>query len=128
MEISAYIAKIVALIYLSVSLGFFFSGKYYKRELVKMLDNAGLMYLGGVMALMIGFIIISVHNTWVKNWTVLVTRIGWLSLVKGVWLLVFPGTSAWFKPMFKADRMAIFGIVTLALGLVFGYFGFLAQV
>jgi len=77
------------------------------------------------MALVVGFLIVSNHNVWVQDWTVLVTIIGWLALLKGVLIFLAP------KFLIKLSasilkKTNLIGLCAIILGLVFGYFGFLA--
>jgi len=67
MSTSILIARILAIIYLSFGFGLIFSSNYYKKEIPKLLDNTGYLFLGGIMAIIAGFLIISYHNHWVKK-------------------------------------------------------------
>ncbi|HXE97217.1 MAG TPA: hypothetical protein VN642_12460, partial [Dongiaceae bacterium] len=84
MELSILIAKIVSVIYLSASLGSFFSKDYHLRISEDMFKNAALTYMMGSVTVVFGFLIVNYHNLWGSDWTVLITIIGWLSLIKGV--------------------------------------------
>lgn len=42
------------------------------------------VYLSGVLMFVAGLAIIRSHNTWVRNWTILVTLTGWFSLLLGL--------------------------------------------
>lgn len=126
MTISVFLARLFAIVYLTFSVGFFLNADYYKKTLSRLLDDFGAMYLGGFMSLVAGFSIISYHNIWENNWTVLITIIGWGALVKGVFLLVFPKSLSIFKPLFKAENLDKFIFIPIIIGLVFAYFGFLA--
>jgi len=35
--------------------------------------NAGLTYMMGLLAVIVGFLIVHYHNLWAKDWTVLIT-------------------------------------------------------
>ena len=125
MEVSFLIAKIAAVIYLSASLGGFISRDYYRRLSEDMYRNAGLTYLMGFLAVIVGFLIVHYHNLWVKDWTVLITIMGWLALMKGVLIIVFPKFVQHVSKSFLTDRaLQIYPYVTLMFGLLFGYFGF----
>ena len=92
-----------------------------------MLDNQACLILSGFMAIIIGFLIIENHNNWVKNWTVLITIVGWAALVKGVLLLVFPNSFKMYKPLLESNLLTnILTPLVLLFGLVFAYFGFYA--
>jgi uncharacterized protein YjeT (DUF2065 family) len=125
METSVFIAKLLSLMYVVVGLGMLFSGAYYKKALSEMLKQSGFMYLGGLMALFIGFLIVFFHNVW-EGWPILITLVGWLALLKGVVLLVFPkAMMKWAGSMYKSLNPSAIGVIALILGFVFGYFGYL---
>jgi uncharacterized membrane protein HdeD (DUF308 family) len=41
------------------------------------------VYLSGVLMFVAGLAIVRVHNVWARNWTTLVTLVGWLLLLLG---------------------------------------------
>ncbi len=47
-------------------------------------------FLNGVLLFVGGISIIRVHNFWFRNWTVLITLIGWLTIILGVLRMFFP--------------------------------------
>ena len=126
MELSLFLAKVIATVYLSVGVGALFNKDYYKK-LDAILNNIGVMYLSGFVAIILGFIMVELHNVWVSNWTVLVTIVGWAALVKGIFILAFPEFMIKMsKSLFSGGLMNAFPYITLILGLIFGYFGFIA--
>ncbi len=127
MDTSLLVARIAAVAYISMALGMALSPDYYKHELAKLMDNAGFKFLAGFMALVLGMLIVAEHNLWESNWTVLVTLIGWISLLKGVMLLVLPNAMGPFKKLLKGENMRkIVSPLCWVLGLIFVYFGFVA--
>ena len=126
METSILIAKIISVIYLSFGVGLLFNTSFYKKGIEKLLDSAEFMMLGGIMAIIIGIVIIEFHNNWIKNWTVIITLIGWIALIKGILLLAFPKSMVFFKPMFQFKNLYKFlAPLVILFGLVFAYFGFI---
>ena len=127
MELSILIAKMFAVVYLMVGLGMLFSPGYYQKAMAEMLKNPIVFYLGGILAVLAGFLIVTYHNIWESSWVVVITIFGWLALLKGFMFLTFPGHVTFWQGMFKSkSQMPIWAIVVLALGLFFGYFGFVA--
>ena len=125
MELSILIAKITSVIYLSAALGGFFSADYYRRLADDMYKNTALTYMMGFIAVIVGFLIVHYHNSWERDWTVLITITGWLALIKGVLIIVFPKFIQRLSEPFFTDRaLKIIPYVTLSIGLLFGYFGF----
>ena len=125
MELSVLIAKILAVIYVSAALGAMFSANYYRRLIDDLFNNAGLTYVSGFLALMVGFLIVTYHNLWGRDWTVLITIVGWLALTKGVLLIAFPEfVRSYSRPVFAGRGLKVFPYIAMALALLFGYFGF----
>lgn len=125
METSILIAKIISLLYLSFGIGLIINPDFYKKGIENILESAGYMILGGLLAIIGGVLIIEYHNNWVKNWTVVITIIGWIALIKGVLLLSFPKFMVFFKPMFQhEDLYKYLAPLVILFGLVFAYFGF----
>jgi len=125
MDLSVFIAKITALVYLSAALGAICSANHYRKLLDDMFKNAGLSYLMGFTAVIVGCLIVNYHNIWEANWTVLITLLGWLALIKGVLIIALPGFVQRFSDlMFKGWGFKIFPYAAILVGLLFGYFGF----
>ncbi len=123
METSILVAKILGIAYISIGLGVLFSPGHYKKLFSDFDKNPTFVYLGGIMALLAGFLIVNFHNIWIKDWVVVITVVGWLALVKGVLLLIAPkvilGMS---KPLLK--NLKLIGLFALVLGLLVSYLGF----
>ncbi|MCK5460611.1 hypothetical protein KAI58_01355 [Candidatus Gracilibacteria bacterium] len=125
MELSILVAQIVAVVYISIGVGLLLNGDYYRKVFDAMISEKGTMYLGGALALVVGFLLVKNHNIWEMDWTVLVTIIGWGALLKGILLLVLPEFALkLFTPMMKCKKLGIMGTVCIVLGLVLGYYGF----
>lgn len=125
METSILIAKIIGLIYLSFGVGILLNGSFYKKEIPKLLENTAYLILGGFLAIIVGVLIIDNHNYWVKNWTIVITLIGWMALLKGIMLLAFPTLVKLFEPLFKSENFYKFlGPLVLIFGLIFTYLGY----
>jgi len=125
MELTIFLAQILSLIYLATGLGILADKNRFRTLYDEMLRDSPLMYFMGILALVVGFIIVSFHNVWVTDWPVIVTVTGWLSLIKGILLVVMPKVIL-RHARFWLPRLQGAGVLVLVLGLVLGYFGFLA--
>ncbi len=129
MDTSIFIARVFALAYLAIGLGMLINPKYYFKLMEEvMLKSAGVLYLGGAMALIAGYLLVTFHNIWEYSWVVVITIFGWLALLKGLMFLIFPKhMEFWRKTLFKKKSlMPLWGFIILIFGLFFGYFGFFA--
>lgn len=128
MELSIVIARIISITYLAFGFGLLFSSQFYKREIPKLVENPALLIYGGFLATVLGSLLIYYHNTWENSWTTVITVIGWIGLIKGITLLIFPGSFKIYKnTIFHQDYLLYILVpLTFIVGLVLGYFGFIA--
>ena len=125
MELSIFVARILALYYLAVGVGLL-SGQLNHKKLIDDFEKSqGLTLVTGFFLLVIGAVLVQYHNIWVKDWTVLITIVSWAVLIKGVLLITTPRSFLSFSRQFVFNQKNS-GIVVIGLGLLFGYFGFVA--
>lgn len=122
MELSMFIAKLFAVFYLFIGFGILMNPKYYKKMMAELTKDFGILYFGGILATLAGFLIVTFHNVW-EGWPIIVTVFGWIALIKGFALFVFPDSFDYWGKLMKKMNMAGLGAVILAFGLLFGYLG-----
>lgn len=122
----AQIFQIISLVYIAIGIGIFINPGFYKRLFADFGQNAAALYLGGITALVIGYLIVTFHNTWTKDLSVIITVIGWIALIKGIVILVLPKIiGAMSKAMAKSKALLrIEAIAIIILGLAFAFLGF----
>jgi len=128
METSIFVAKILSLVYLSVGLGLLLNQSFYQKLFKDFMESPSVLYVGAIMALVVGFLLVTYHNIWVVSWVVLITILGWLALIKGIALLVIPNAMLRMTQSLldKKYYLCIQAIAALILGLILGYYGFVA--
>ena len=125
METSQFIAQIIGLIYLALGIGLMLNPGYYKKVFETIIKDSSTMFLSGFLALVLGMCVLRVHNIWISDWRVVITIVGWLSVLKGILLLVFPRYGEHFKDLFSSERhMQMLSFLMIGLGGLFVYFGF----
>lgn len=123
MELSILISKILGLSYLAMGLGILLNGAYYKKAFIEMKNNSAFVLLGGMISLIIGVLVVNVHNVWVSDWTVIVTIFGWVAVIKGIMLFVAPNfLMKSSSTILKKTQLIGWG--SLIFGLLMGYYGF----
>ena len=122
----AQIFQIFSLFYIIVGIGIIINPGFYKKLFEDFIENAAVLYLGGAMALTIGYLILAFHNTWTKDLSVIITVFGWLALIKGIVILIRPKIMiALSKAILKNQNiLKIEAIVIIILGLAFSFLGF----
>ena len=95
MTSSTYIARLMGpvllIIGIGMAVGLMLEGEGYSSLLREFIGSRSLIFVTGILALVAGLVIVNTHNLWVQDWRVLVTVLGWLLVIRGVTLLVFPG-------------------------------------
>lgn len=119
------LAKILGLYFLAIGIALIINPNRFKSMYQQMMKDENFLLLGGIMALLIGAFIVSVHNIWVLGWPVIITVLGWWSLIKGFGLLIYSDFTRLFS--FMSDRSPLFfriiGFVWAVLGAFFIYQG-----
>ncbi|MBU0578031.1 hypothetical protein KJ742_04575 [Patescibacteria group bacterium] len=128
MATSIFLAKLIGLIYLVLGVGLAVNPKYYHKMFNDLLNDTPLMYLSGILAFIGGLLLVIFHNVWVESWAIVITVFGWLLLIKGALLIMFPSTMKKIsRSLFQSsDPFLVDSLIIIILGLIFAYFGFLA--
>ncbi len=125
MELSILVAKIMALMYGAIGVGFLSGQVDTKKMLKSFQDSPGLTFVSGFFMIIVGALLVQYHNIWDQGWTVLVTIIGWALLIKGTIFVSFPKPFLAMSSRFARQEKWM-GVLIIAIALVFGYFGFVA--
>ena len=125
MILSNYLAALWGITFLVVSLSLIVKRKILEKLFADM-KNESIMYFTGILSLIIGIAMVLGHNVWVLNWQVIITILGWLTLLKGLDLLFLPKRmkTRWAKT--EKNHWTIIFLSLMIFGLVLIYFGFTA--
>ena len=121
MEISLLFSMFFGPILTLIGLSLLINGKYYQKVVDSFAKSPALIYITSFMILILGLIIVVSHNIWVADIPVVITIFGWLALIKGSLLLLFPETMMKFtkKMKFGTAFTVSTGVIYLILGLMF---------
>ena len=122
----AHILQMLGLVYFALGLGVLINSKLYKRVLDEFMDNLPVIYTNGFIIFAIGFLLVTFHNTWVWNWSIIVTIIGWIALIKGLLILILPGLYIMIAEVMKdkLSHLRIKAVLILIIGAVLTYIGY----
>lgn len=125
MSYALLVAQLMGPLYLAIGIGMFVSSDHYKKMYDEVLKNPSMLYFGGLVAFVAGLLVLRVHAEWTSNWTVVITLIGWLALLKGVFLLIIPQQFVrWKKWVLSENGMLTSKLIVLILGVGLTYFGY----
>ena len=122
----AQIFQVFSLVYLTIGIGILINSDFYKKLFTDFIESAVSLYFGGVMALVIGYLIVAFHNTWTADLSVIITILGWIALIKGILILVRPKLMiAMTIAIMKNEKfLKIEAVVIIIMGLALSFLGF----
>lgn len=125
MDSSLLLARLIGPFLVLVGVGVLLNRRHYATMMQRFLDNTELYYFSGVLAFLVGEVLILYHNLWVWDWRVVITVIGWMSLVKGAVRIVSPAIGLTFATSFsKSSRYLNIGAaLIIVLGAWLAYQG-----
>lgn len=126
MDNSILFARFIGPFIMVVGAGILLNMKTFKKIGEDFFKNAGLVYISGIMTFLLGLAVVLFHNLWVADWRLIITLFGWLTLIKGVALIICPDalaktTKAWLK---NINILLIPWSIMLALGILLTFKGY----
>lgn len=109
METSKNIAGLIGPILMVLSLSEFLNFHIWTKV------EPTVVYLNGLLLFTGGLALIRSHNKWAIDWTLLITLIGWLSLLLGLYRVFFPYSKQLEKNTFTYATLGILFIVGITL-------------
>lgn len=115
---SVILAKIFGLYIVAIGLAFLLHPQRFKNLYGQIIKDENFLFLGGILALLIGSVIITLHNQWIMNWTVIISLLGWWSFIKGFTIIAYPDTVRLFSFIENRSNLfyRIFSLAYIILG------------
>jgi drug/metabolite transporter (DMT)-like permease len=123
MDISIVLAQIWGIGCIVFGLSMLLNKKWIAVAVEEITQNQGVMLLAGLVALILGLVLVALNNIWTSGLPLFITILGWLTLIKGAIILLFPTfTVSYYKKMNKGNIFVWGGVVVLILGLVLFFY------
>jgi hypothetical protein len=90
MQASLIIARLIGPVFAMVGIGMLASPDAYRQIGEQFLGSYPLIYLSGVLLFAAGLAILNWHHVWTRDWRALITAIGWIMALAGVWRIMAP--------------------------------------
>lgn len=90
MGLSIFLAKLIGLYLIIVSIGIFSNQRVIKNLMNEIVQHPTILFSLGFVSVLAGLAIVLGHNIWQWHWVVLITVLGWLELIRGTIRVVFP--------------------------------------
>lgn len=99
----------------------------YVKQLFASVENDMTLFFWGVISLLIGLSMVLAFNVWSQDWQVVITILGWATLLKGLCVLFFPELARKYaRQIANQNWLPIALFVIVLIGIVITYFGFTA--
>ncbi len=97
--------------------------KAYFDQLV---ESKEFLFITGLITLILGAFIVALNNIWTWDWRLLITILGWGTLLKGALMLILPGHSVliWEKLSVKHWLLVSSGAISFIIGAYLVWIGF----
>ncbi|MDD5605859.1 MAG: hypothetical protein PHR51_00800 [Patescibacteria group bacterium] len=115
----AIIALIFAGLLIMVGLLLLFRNKDFCKVVADLATSPSQLFTWSLMALILGLVVLGhEYRIALPNWYWVIPLLGWLSLIKGAWIMLFPDT---VKRMIKlycppGATTSFFGLISLVIG------------
>jgi len=129
MQRSIYLAKLIGPVSVAIGVGMLLNAPIFRILAEQFLSSYALIFLAGLLTLTAGIALVLAHNVWVGDWRLIITLIGWLSVIGGTFRIVAPNLVVRIGDTVigHAGELFIFaGFAVLVLGCVLSYFGYAA--
>src|SRR5215813_10449735 len=123
MQRSVLLAKLIGPLFLAIGLGLLLNQNTYWGmidEVIRRPTPIGnmLIYLSGLLSMLGGLAVVNAHPSWIRDWRVIITIIGWGMLIGGTIRIVLPdiilkvGSAMYSSP----TNLLIVAIISIMLG------------
>ncbi len=113
------VAQALGIIILVSGVSILANKKFFAKAVQDIIQSQGLLWLSGFMALCMGAVLVAMSSIWSSGAQLFVAVLGWLAVLKGVLILVFPEpTVALYKKVINDGMIMFCGVIALVLGVV----------
>jgi len=126
MQTSIFIAQLLGPVFVVVGIAVPLKPQMFRTILQEFIRSAVLLYLAGFIGLLGGTALVLTHNVWVPDWRLIITLIGWFTIVRALITIFQPPWIVAAGTAILAHRGVFVGaaVVDLIIGLVLSYFGY----
>lgn len=126
MQISLFVAKLLGPVFLVVGVALLTRPEAFRALLREFVASGVMMYLAGFLGLLAGLALVLLHNVWTLDWRVVITLIGWTSLVRAIVTIFRPQAIASIGAALleRPSAFVVAGVADLVIGAILSDFGY----
>jgi len=87
-DVTIFLARFLGSFFVIFGLLFIITKQLGKT--IEMTDDKSFVISTGYITLLMGLVTVILHNVWVADWRVVITLLGWFTLIKGIMKVGFP--------------------------------------
>jgi hypothetical protein len=124
---SIFLARLIGPILIAIGAGMLANPRGYHAVVDEFVRGEALIFLSGLLSITAGLAVVLTHNVWAADWRILITVLGWLAFIGGAVRIIVPQfTQRTARAIYaQSYTLPVGGIVTIALGAVLSFFGYL---
>jgi len=128
MSASIFLAQLLGPMFVVLGIALLSKPQMFQTVLQGFIGSATLLYLAGFFGLLGGMALVLTHNVWVADWRLIITLIGWVTLVRALISIFQPQWIVGAGTAILKQRGIFFGaaVLNLIVGLILSYFGYTA--
>lgn len=123
-----FLSRLLGLYYLLAALSMFLHKQTYLETVTALIHNSPVMLVVGIFTVIAGLAMVLAHNRWSGGGlAVVVTLIGWITLVKGVLFLLLPPemeAEFFLTRLHYVQLYYFYAAISVVLGVYLTYGGF----
>ena len=121
-----YLAQIWGISLVIIPLAMLVKEKYVK-QLFESVEDDKKFFCWGITSFLIGLLMVLSFNVWSQSWQVVITILGWATLLKGLVVIFFPEIARKYARKIAGQNWLPIALVVLVfIGLIITYLGFTA--
>ena len=119
MYISYELSHMLGIVFIVLGLSIYLNKAWTAIVIDEFTKSQGLIWLAGLITVMLGAFLVVTNNLWISGLPIVITVIGWLTLLKGATILIFPNFSInYYKKINTGKIFTWGGIIIFILGLL----------
>lgn len=119
------IFQLLGVSYTVIGLAILANPLYYKKMIDEYIRSAPVIFLNAFIVLALGYFFLMVNSSWSAGLPIIITIIGWLSIAKGLFILLLPKAYIKFVKQMQLHYFTFEASMAVILGIVLLYLGFL---
>ncbi|WP_147292606.1 hypothetical protein [Undibacter mobilis] len=127
MQASYSIARIAGPVMAVLGIGALINGAAYNEISRQLLGNSAMVALSGILGLATGLAILNAHPRWTADWRSLITALGWLLTVMGVFRIFAPDLVRFIGATSNPRVVTVLAIIFLVVGGILTFKAYVAE-